>query len=224
MALSVLNENETISPVELLEKLNWRYATKKFDPTKKIPSDIWKTLEKALILSPSSFGLQPWKFFVVSDTALRKKLQAASWNQPQIVDASHLVVFAHKKGLNASDVDHFVQSLSDVRKVPLASLDGYKQMMVGFVNKAGSGFDINAWAARQVYIALGTFLTSAALLGIDACPMEGLDPDQYDQILGMTKQGYHTLCVATVGYRAADDQAASLTKVRFDQNDVVVHI
>ena len=207
----------------LLEQLRWRYATKKFNPTRKIPSETWGVLEEALVLTPSSFGLQPWKFIVVTDPVLRQRLRQASWDQSQIVDASHLVVFTYKKDLKIRDVDQFLRRIAVVRGVTPESLDSYKQMMATFVNRAGQGLDINAWAAHQLYIALGNFLTSAAILGIDACPMEGLDPKQYDDILGLDKEGTHAMFVATAGYRADDDAYGKLAKVRYKKEDVIEH-
>jgi nitroreductase len=218
-----VSQQGVVSPQELLQQLHWRYATKKFDPTRKIPKDIWSALEEAMVLSPSSFGLQPWKFIVVTDPSLRQRLRMASWNQPQIKDASHMVVFALRKNLSVEDVEHYIQRISEVRGVPEKSLDSYKHAMVSFVKKADHGFDLDAWSARQTYIALGFFLTSTALLGIDACPMEGINPEQYDEILGLDKEGYHALAVATAGYRAEDDDYARLAKVRYPAQEVVAH-
>ena len=215
---------QTISPQTLLDQLNWRYAAKKFDPARQIPDEVWNALEQALVLTPSSFGLQPWKFIVVKDKVVREKLKKASWNQNQITDASHLVVFAQKKDLNAADIEHFIQRIAAVRHMPLPSLNGYKQIMLDFVGKAGREVDLNEWAGRQVYIALGNFLTCAALLGIDACPMEGIEPDKYDVILGLKTQGFQTCCVATAGYRAGDDAYAVLAKVRFPKKEVITHL
>ena len=212
-----------ISTQDLLSQLNWRYAVKKFDPARKIPQNIWQTLEQALILTPSSFGLQPWKFVIVNTPALRETLRASSWNQAQITDASHLVVFAVKTDVDAIDIEHLINRMSQVRKTSEASLEGYKQMLLGFVKKQNKDFDINTWASRQVYIALGNFLTCAALLGVDACPMEGLDAEVYDQVLSLKAEGYHTLCVAAAGSRADDDEYARLSKVRFAQSDVIAY-
>ena len=213
---------ETLAPEQLLARLRWRYATKRFDPRARIDPATWAALEQALVLAPSSYGLQPWRFVVVDDPALRARLRAASWNQPQISEASHLVVFAIKKGLDAADVRRYVERIAAVRKVPRESLAGYEQLMVKHVQQPRP-FDIDEWSRRQLYLALGTFLTSAALLGIDACPMEGIDPAQYDAILGLGAQGYATVCVATAGTRASDDAYAALPKVRFEQRDVLVH-
>ncbi|MBV8311774.1 MAG: NAD(P)H-dependent oxidoreductase [Planctomycetaceae bacterium] len=206
----------------VLRQLHWRYATKKFDPTRKIAAEDWRSLEQALVRSPSSFGLQPWKFFVVTDPDLKATLKTASWNQSQITDASHLVVFAIKKNLGAADVDRYLARIAEVRSVPLESLDGFKKMLLGSLSRPVE--EVNAWATRQLYIALGFFLSAAAMLGIDACPMEGFQPEQYDAILGLTEMGYGATVLATAGYRAADDPYIKLPKVRFKPEDVVVHL
>lgn len=210
-------------PVEgehLLNNLKWRYAVKKFDAARKIEGHVWKSLEQAAIHAPSSFGLQPWTFVVVEDSALRQKLRGASFNQPQITDASHLVVFARRTKLGQAEVDRYIDQIAAVRGVEKQGLADFRSTMLGFSQRPG--FDANAWAGRQVYIALGVFLTSAAMLGIDTCPMEGFDPVQYDQILGLTEQGLAAQVVATAGYRASDDPFALMKKVRFHDSDVIV--
>lgn len=209
--------NETI-----VRQLNWRYATKKFDPARKIQGPDWRTLEQALLLAPSSYGLQPFKFFVVTNPAVRAELRAAAWDQPQITDASHLVVFAVKRDVGAADVQRLVDRIADVRQVPVESLDGYKRAMLGSVSRPAE--QVAAWASRQPYIALGNFLAAAALLGIDACPMEGFDADQFDRILGLDKAGYHAQVVAAAGYRAEDDAYARLPKVRFPAEEVIATV
>jgi nitroreductase len=210
-----------VSPLAVIEQLRWRYAVKKFDPTKKIPADTWAALEQALILAPSSFGLQPWQFFVVTKTALREHHRGAAWNQAQIVEASHLVVFCSKINLNAADVDRYVARVAEVRQAAIASLAGYRKMMVGFVEKPG--FLIDQWCDLQTYIAHGQFLVAAALMGVDTCPMEGFEPEKFDAILGLKARGYASRVLATAGYRAADDAAAVLPKVRYDAKDIIDH-
>ena len=211
-----------IASETLLTQLRWRYATKKFDPTKKISAADWRALEETLVLAPSSFGLQPWRFIVVSNPAVREKLVPVSWGQRQVADASHLVIFAIKRGLNAADVDRFMDRTAEVRNVPAASFDDFKKMLLGFL--AAPGFDVDAWATRQAYIALGQFMAGAALLGIDACPMEGLEPARYDEILGLEKEGYATVVACPAGYRAADDKYATLPKVRFAPEQVITRV
>ncbi len=211
-----------MSAEAVVGQLGWRYATKKFDANRKIPEATWAALEQALVLSPSSFGLQPWRFVVVKDPAVRARLREASWNQTQITDASHMVVFARKTRTTPEDVERYVQRILEVRKAPAAALEDYKKMMLGFVTNPNLNLD--SWASKQAYIALGVFLSAAAMLGVDACPMEGIDPAVYDQVLGLPAQGYSALVVATAGYRASDDWLASLPKVRFPQADVVKHV
>jgi nitroreductase len=214
----------TIDRKQLIGQLNWRYATKQFDSQRKISADEWAALEEALVLTPSSFGLQPWKFVVVTDPAIRERLVPASHGQRQVADASHLVVFAIKKDLCERDIDSHLSRISEVRGVPREALGQYREMMVGSLIKRLDETERNAWAARQVYIALGNFLTSAALLGIDACPMEGVDPAKYDEILGLKKHGLSTVVAAPAGYRAATDKSSQAKKVRFTRDQVLVRI
>ncbi|BAZ03564.1 NAD(P)H-dependent oxidoreductase [Calothrix sp. NIES-3974] len=208
----------------VLQQLKWRYATKKFDPSKKIPDDIWKVLEQSLVLAPSSFGLQPWKFFVVRNPEIRQALLPHSWGQKQVVDASHLVVFAIKKDVDDADVDRYVRRMAEVQGVPVENLEKFAQVVKGFLNNPPYPLDKNEWSARQVYIALAQFMTTAAMLGVDTCPMEGFVPDQYNQVLGLTAQGYSAVVVCPAGYRASDDPQAQRPKVRYKTEDVVDYI
>ncbi len=213
-----------VSHETLLQQLQWRYATKKFDPTRIIPSAEWRTLEETLVLTPSSYGLQPWKFIVVTNPELRHQLVAHSWGQKQVAEASHLVVLAIKKDLGVPEIERYVQRVAEVRGVPVDSLAGFHRMMAKNLAPPPPGFDINEWATRQVYIALGNFMTAAALIGIDTCPMEGIEPAKYDQVLGLNELGYSTAVACPTGYRAADDKSALHPKVRFKTDDVVLRI
>jgi nitroreductase len=217
--------NMTHLPTKTLtEALHWRYATKKFDPSAKIPAATWAALEEALVLAPSSFGLQPWKFVIVQDGATREKLSAAAWGQRQPVDCSHFVVFAGRKGLDMGDIKAFLERTAEVRGSTLDSLKAYGDVITGFAERGRKEGWIDAWAAKQAYIALGGLMTAAALLGVDACPMEGLDPAKFNEILGLTEKGYAALCACALGYRAADDKYAKLPKVRYKAEDVIVHV
>lgn len=212
----------SIAPTQLIENLSWRYATKQFDPARKISGDHWKTLEQAMTLAPSSYGLQPWGFVVVTDPKVREKLRAVSWNQPQITDASHLVVFCAKTNLGRADVQRYIDRIAQVRGVPQDALAGFRDMMLGKVEAPGA--DNLHWSQRQVYISLGFFLSAAAMLGIDACPMEGFDPAKYNEILGLTSQGLTATVIATAGYRSANDSFAAMKKVRFDTADIIKRV
>jgi nitroreductase len=211
-------ENQT-----LLKQLKWRYATKKFDPAKKISAEDWNALEQAVILSASSYGLQPWHFTVITSQKVKDELREACHGQHQVSQASHVVVFSVNKAVDAAYVEKHIQRISEVRGVPVEKLAGYKGTMVGTIANQDSA-TTEAWCARQVYIALGTLLTSAAMLGIDACPMEGIMPAKFDEILGLSKKGLATVLIAAVGYRASDDSAAHHPKVRFKPEDLVTHV
>lgn len=208
---------------QLLERLQWRCAVKKFDPARKVPADVWSTLEQAVALSPSSFGLQPWKFIVVQDPAIRAKLREKAWNQSQVTDASHLLVLARRTNVDRAYIQSYIDRIAEVRGATQESLAGFRDMMVNFVEKPSPGFDPNVWASRQVYIALGVFLSACALMGVDACPMEGFDAAAFDEILGLRQKGLATNVLAAVGYRASDDWASSLAKVRFPTEQMFEH-
>ncbi len=211
-----------VSSDQLLQQLNWRYATKKFDPAQKISDDLWKTLEQCLVLTPSSFGLQPWKFFVVTDPALKEQFVPHAWGQRQVAEASHLVIFAVKKELTVADVDAYLACIADVRQVPIDSLQGFGNVIKGFLEKPP--IPVREWVTRQAYIALGQFMAAAALLGIDTCPMEGFVPPKVDELLGLEAQGYTSVVLCPAGYRAADDKHATLAKVRYPSQVVVDYV
>jgi nitroreductase len=209
---------------KLLSALEWRYATKVFDPNKKIPTDIWKILERALVLSPSSYGLQPYHFIVLIDPVKRAELLPHAWNQKQVVDCSHLIVFTARTKVTEADVDHLLQHTSQIRKIPAGSLNAYRDMMLGDIVNGPRSKIAHEWAARQAYIALGNLLTCAAVLGVDACPMEGFVPAEYDRVLGLSGSDYATVVVCALGYRAPGDKYAGLPKVRFETGDLVQQI
>ena len=209
----------TVPPETVIDQLRWRYATKKFDAARTIPPDTWTALEQSLVLTPSSYGLQPWKFFVVTDPAVKARLPQHSWGQRQPQDCSHMVVLAIKADLNEADIDRYLARVSEVRGQSVESLGGYKRTMMGSLTEPP--FDVNEWAARQVYIALGQFMACAAVLAVDTCPMEGIDPTKYDEVLGIGSQGFRTVVACAAGYRSADDKYAQVPKVRFKAEDVV---
>lgn len=210
---------EIAPPQEILSHLQWRYATKKFDPERTIPDDVWQVIVSSLVLTPSSFGLQPWKFFVICDRTVRQSLLEHSWNQRQVVDASHVVVLTIKTNVDDAEVDRYIQSIADIRNVPLESLAGFSKVIKGFL--ANPKLDLREWATKQAYIALGQLMTTAAMLGVDACPMEGFVPAKYDELLDLANKNCASVLVCPLGYRAADDHHANLAKVRYPQNEVV---
>jgi hypothetical protein len=206
---------------QLLDALQWRYATKVFDATQKIPTDLWAALEQSLVLTPTSYGLQPYHFLVVQDAAKRAALLPNSWGQKQVVDCSHFVVFTARTEMKEADVDRFVKRSAEVRGVPAESLAAYRGMMLGDVVNGPRGKIAHEWAARQCYIALGNLMTAAAVLGVDACPMEGINPPEYDKILGLEGSGYKTVVALALGYRSANDKYASLAKIRYETAELV---
>lgn len=212
----------TISTDDLLSQLQWRYATKEFDPAVKIPAETWDALEQSLVLTPSSFGLQPWTFVVVDDEGTREALVAHSWGQKQVVDCSHFVVFAAPTTIGADLIQSWIDCLAETRQVTTESLTPYRQVMEGFLDHLDDEQRLH-WAQRQIYIALGQLMNSAALLGIDACPMEGIVPAEYDLLLNLSDQGLTTSVACALGYRSADDKYATTPKARFKREDVIRH-
>lgn len=214
---------ETISNEGILEHLNWRYATKSYDRSRKVSAEDWAALERALTLAPSSFGLQPYKILVITDPATREKLKPAAYGQAPVTDASHLVVFAYKKILTDADVERFIERTAEVRGQTRESLADYEKLLKNTARKAAEGGYIETWNSRQVYIALGFLLETAALLGIDATPMEGFDPAKVNEVLGLTD--YSAVVLAAVGYRdAGNDWLVNLKKVRKPEDELFVKI
>jgi len=213
----------TISPLQLLAKMNWRYATKRFDSGRKIAPEIWAALEEVLILTPSSGGLQPWKFIVITDPEVRAKLTPVSHGQTQINDASHLVVIATKTDFGEADIDAHIEHMAKIQGVPVEALTPLRNVMKTAILSMDE-VTVKAWARNQAYIALGNLLTSAAVLGIDACPMEGFDRAQYDELLGLKAKGLASAVIATLGYRSPSDKYATAPKVRFPKEQVILSI
>jgi len=211
-------------PDQLITALQWRYATKVFDATAKIPSPVWGALEKSLVLTPTSYGMQPYKFLIVQDPAIRAALLPHSWGQKQVVDCSHYVVFLGRTEMKAADVDKLIQRTSDVRSIPVEKLTNYRDMILSDIVDGPRGKQAHEWAARQAYIALGNLMTCAAVLGVDACPMEGIAPAEYDKVLKLEGSGYKTVVGCAVGYRATADKYAALAKVRYDTKDLVQYV
>ena len=204
-----------------LENQNWRYATKKFDSTKKISAEDLNTLKEAIRLSTSSFGLQPYTVFIVENPELRAKIQPAAWGQSQIVDASHLIIFANQTNLNDVDIDNYIKNIAETRNIPEAALTGYGDYMKGAVG-AKSDDEKAIWTSKQTYLALGNLLNAAAELNIDATPMEGFIPAQVNEILGLNKLGLNASLIATIGYRSEDDATQHLKKVRKPNEELFI--
>lgn len=209
--------------MSLLEKLNWRYATKKFDATKKIPADRLQLLLDTVRLAPSSFGLQHYKIIVVEDPEVRAKLQGAAYGQSQIVDASQIIVFAAETKIDEAYVQNYIDSIAATRNIPAESLDGFKQYLTGAISGMNDEQKL-AWAHKQAYIALGVLVSAASELEIDSCPMEGFVATQFDEILGLKAKGVTSSVIVTIGYRSGNDTTSELAKVRKPANELFIHV
>ncbi|MFS4416223.1 NAD(P)H-dependent oxidoreductase [Maribacter sp. 2307ULW6-5] len=207
----------------VLDKLNWRYATKKFDSDKKISEAHLNTLLEAARLSASSYGLQPYHVYVVEKQEIKEQLKPHSWNQSQITDASHLLVFASHINFKEDLVDNYLKNVSDIRQTPHESLEGYGAFMKSKLMPM-SNADKQHWASNQVYLALGNVMTIAAELQLDTCPMEGFEPEKYNEILGLNEKNQSASVVLAVGYRSHEDATQHYPKVRYRKEDLITHI
>ncbi len=206
---------------DFIENAKWRYATKKFDTTKKVSDKDLNILKEAITLSASSYGLQPYKVIIVENQELRTKLQPASWGQTQIVDASHLIVFANIINIGEPEIDDYFKNLIDTRGIPAEAVQGYSDYMKSNVLPLSEEVK-NIWTAKQTYLALGNLLNAASELKIDVTPMEGFVPAQYNEILGLDKLNLNATLVAAVGYRHEEDATQHYKKVRKSNEDLFI--
>ncbi len=206
-----------------IESQNWRYATKKFDASKKISNENLDILKEAIRLTSSSYGLQPYQIIIVENPEIREKLQPASWGQSQITESSHLIIFANYTKIDNEDIDTYFKNICETRNMPIDPLLGYKEFMTGAISRK-SIEEINIWNQKQTYLAMGNLLNAAADLKIDVCPMEGFDPIQYNEILGLDKLNLNAALVATIGYRSEDDATQHYKKVRKSTEDLFITI
>ncbi len=199
--------------MELIKNLEWRYATKRFEPNKKVkPSDI-EILKRAVQLSVSSYGLQLYKVLIIEDQALREQLKQVSWNQNQITDSSHLFVFCNYTKVKPADIDAYIRLTSQMRNMDLEKLEGYGSFMKMKLAEK-SAIEKTNWLERQPYLALGNLLMASAALKIDVCPMEGFEPKEYNKILDLDDKDLNACVIATLGYRHPKDITQDLPKVR----------
>ena len=203
----------------IIESLKWRYATKKFDATKKISKKNLETLLEGVQLSASSYGLQPYQIFVIEDSEIREKLKSAAWNQTQLTDASQVVVFANHKSLDEAYVDNYIKNIAETRDMKVEDLQGMADMIKNSTLQMPAEMQ-NEWAQKQCYLALGFLLNTAAELKIDVCPMEGFSAEEFDTILGLQEKGLHTAVIACVGYRSEEDKYQHAAKVRKSTEDL----
>jgi len=207
----------------ITQALTWRYATKKFDPTKKINLDDMQAIREVLRLTPSSFGLQPWKFVFVKNPTIRETLVEHSWGQRQVADASDLLILCRVNSLREELVENYISDIIETTGANQEQLEGYKNMMLGFVSNMPKDA-LEIWAEKQVYIALWNVMTALASMEIDACPMEWFSKEKFDEILGLTEKGLSSVLVLPIGYRALDDDHALKAKVRFESSELFLEI
>lgn len=204
-----------------LDNQNWRYATKKFDASKKITSEDLNTLKEAIRLSSSSYGLQLYKVIIVDNPEIRAQLQPAAWGQSQITEASHLIVFANQTTVGNEDIEGYLKNAEQTRNLPEGTMNGYGDFMKGSL--IGLPEDVKkVWTAKQTYLALANLLNAAAELKIDTTPMEGFDPVQFNAILGLDKLNLNAAVIAAVGYRHEEDETQHYAKVRKSTEDLFI--
>ncbi|RZS90491.1 NAD(P)H-dependent oxidoreductase [Aquimarina brevivitae] len=207
--------------MDIIESLEWRYATKKFDNTRTLPQHKVNTLTKAFNLTATSYGLQPLKLIVINDKDLQQQLTEFSWNQQQVADASHVFVFCIEKNLDKKYIEAYFSNVKKTRNTPDNILKPFKeQLIASFASKSKD--EIYTWAAKQAYLALGNLLTVCALEEIDSCPMEGFIPEKYDEVLNLEEKGLQSVLVLPIGYRAEDDMFSEFKKVRRPIEDTVI--
>jgi len=207
--------------MNIIEKLGWRYATKKFNSGVNLSDSKMDILKQAIQFAPTSYGLQPFQVVFVKNPEVREKLKSASWGQSQITDSSVLAVFTRKKDINESEVDSFIENIMNTRGVPKEMLTQYEAMMKGTINSLDEN-QKSSWIDKQIYIALGFLLNTAAVIDVDACPMEGFDRAQYDEILGLNDTTSVVVCA--LGYRDETDDYQNYKKVRKTQDELFVNI
>lgn len=195
------------------DALYWRYAAKEFDSTAKLTNEERDTILEAIRLAPTSYGLQPFRVVVVTNPDVRTKLRAVSFDQSKVTDADTFLVFCARTNVSPADTQEYIDRTMAVRGVDAASLEGFKGMINGTIASMNQE-QSEAWAARQAYIALGFGLETAAIIGVDACPMEGFDAAQYNEILGLSAQGLSAKAAMAIGRRNPTDAYATYKKVR----------
>jgi len=209
---------------ELIQRLEWRYATKKFTPEKKLSQDDVNYLKRAIQLAPSASGIQPYQVLIIEDATIRQNLRQASKNQAQVVDASHLFVFCSRLDVSDAYLKQYVAEIDRVRTLPPEKQQAYfERLKAGIVRSEKAGI-LKQWIRSQCFIALGFLLSACAVREIDACPMGGFDPEGYDALLGLSEKGLTATVLATVGYRSVEDSKQHLAKVRIPTEVLFQHI
>ncbi len=209
--------------MNIIENLKWRYAVKKFDENKSLSETQITTLKEAFNLTASSYGLQPVKMVVLQNKEIQQQLVAHSWNQPQVAQASHVLVLCIPKEYDIKNIDTYFSLVKETRNTPDEILAPFKKMLTDSVTSKTQE-ELAVWNKNQAYIALGNLMTVAANEKIDSCPMEGFIPQKYDEILGLDKHNLTSVLVLPVGFRAEDDYMKDLKKVRKNIEDIIIEM
>ena len=206
-----------------IESLQWRYAVKKFDTDKTLTTQQLDTLKEAFNLTATSYGLQPLKLVIVSNKEVQKELVIHSWNQPQVVEASHLLIICIPKEYSSKEVGNYFKLVKEIRDTPDAIIAPFQKFLTAEIEKKTQE-ELLVWNKNQAYLAMGNLLTVCALENIDSCPMEGFVPEKYDEVLKLNQQNLTSVLVLPVGFRSDDDYMKDLKKVRKNISDVVIEI
>lgn len=198
--------------MKLIENLKWRYATKKYDTTKKVSEDDLQQIKEAIRLSPSSYGLQAFKILDIKDKDIREKLKLASYWQPQITEASHLLVFCGYANVNDGHIDEYLNLKADTQGFDVELLKEFRNFMKVFIEGRKSGKQV--WTAKQTYIALSNAIAACAELKIDSTPMEGFESEKYNEILGLSSKGLKADVLLAIGYRSDEDKTKYDVRIR----------
>tara|TARA_B110000444_G_scaffold22259_1_gene18485 strand:- start:1884 stop:2516 length:633 start_codon:yes stop_codon:yes gene_type:complete len=209
--------------MNIIESLNWRYATKKFDSNRKLSKNQVNILKNAFNLTASSYGLQPIKLIVISNQEIKNTLLDSSFNQKQVIQCSHLLVICIETDIDESYIELYFKRVVDIRKTSAKVLESFKKSIINEFNDMSNTSIIN-WSKNQAYLALGNLMTVCAVEGIDSCPMEGFVPEKYNEILDLKSKNLKSVLVMPVGYRSVDDQFSSFKKVRKDINDNTIEL
>lgn len=207
----------------IIEKLEWRYAVKKFDPDRYLSEEQLNILIKAFNLTATSYGLQPIRMVVLQNKEMQASLVKHSYNQPQVAQASHVLVLCIEKNIDKDFIASYFEKVKQIRGTSEKILNPFKESLIDSFSEKQEN-EIKEWATNQVYLAMGNLLTICALEQIDACPMEGFVPKAYDELLELDKEGLSSVLVLPVGFRAKDDFFSELKKVRRDLNKTIIHI
>ena len=209
--------------MNIIDSLNWRYATKKFDSKRKLSYSQINILKKAFNLTASSYGLQPIKLVVISNQKIKNNLLKFSMNQQQVIQCSHLLIICVESNINKSYIETYFKRVIDIRKTDPIVLESFKKSIINEFNDMSNTSILN-WSINQAYLALGNLMTVCSVEGIDSCPMEGFLPEKYDEILDLKSKNLKSVLVMPVGYRSVNDKFSSFKKVRKDINDNTIEI